>query len=82
MKAFSEFYAQFFAGNMTQIIKFHLAHSVTVGKNVQIVSPIETRTAYVMDINADGSLLVKNELGEDEVVFSGEVSVRGINGYI
>ncbi len=82
MKSFSEYYAQFLTGNMTQIIKFHLTHSVTVGKNVQIVSPIETRTAYVMDINADGSLLVKNELGEDEVVFSGEVSVRGINGYI
>lgn len=80
--AFSNFYSQYLEGDMSQIISYHLAHSVTVGKKVQIITPIGTRNAYVLDINADGSLLVENELGENEVVFSGEVSVRGINGYI
>lgn len=82
LKTFNLYYEQFLEGNMQSIISYHLDHSVTVGKNVQIVTPLETRNAYVMDINADGSLLVKNEIGETEIVFSGEVSVRGINGYI
>lgn len=82
LASFSEFYKQFLKGDMSQVIAFHQAHSVTIGKHVQIISPIETREAYVLDINADGSLLVKNDLGENEIVFSGEVSVRGINGYI
>lgn len=34
------------------------------------------------DINETGELLVRKEDGEEETVFAGEVSVRGIYGYI
>ena len=49
---------------------------------MRIIRGENVRTATATGIDENGALLVRYENGETGVVFSGEVSVRGINGYI
>ncbi len=57
-------------------------HCITVGKSVQIITPNERREAVALDVDATGALLVRYADGTEQSVFSGEVSVRGLYGYI
>jgi len=56
--------------------------SILIGKEVRIIKGGETTEARVLDLNDDGELLVERKTGEIEKLFSGEVSVRGKNGYV
>ncbi len=57
-------------------------HCVTVGKDVLLLRNEERREAHVDGIDDRGALLVTLPDGTKETVFSGEASVRGLNGYI
>lgn len=54
---------------------------VTLGKRV-LVTGSRSFYALAVDVDDDGALLVKKDDGSMERVFSGEVSVRGLYGYI
>jgi len=60
----------------------YAAACVTVGKQVQIVSGAERKTAFAEGIDENGALLVRFENGETAAVSTGEASVRGMYGYI
>lgn len=51
-------------------------------REVMVMEPGKEYLAKALGINEQGELLVQKEDGSTEVVFSGEVSVRGINGYV
>lgn len=55
---------------------------ITIGRQVRIIRGETVRAATATGIDENGALLVRYENGETGVVFSGEVSVRGLNGYI
>ena len=55
---------------------------VTLGKEISIVTPTSVRHGVAVDIDPDGSLVVKFPDGHRESVNSGEVSIRGMYGYI
>lgn len=55
---------------------------VTVGQDVKLVRGDETRLAHADGIGPDGELLVTYPDGSREAVSSGEVSVRGMYGYL
>lgn len=55
---------------------------VNRGRNVKILLPEREYQAYALGIDHTGKLLVKKETGETEAIFAGEVSVRGVDGYI
>ena len=55
---------------------------ITLGKNVSIVSGDQVRHAQALDIDAGGGLIVRYDSGETGTVTSGEVSVRGLYGYV
>lgn len=55
---------------------------VTLGKPVQVLHPSGTREAFALDIDENGALEVKYPDGTRAFVSSGEVSVRGLYGYI
>lgn len=55
---------------------------VTLNNKVKIITNIETYVAKAKTIKEDGSLVILTEDGEEKTVFSGEVSVRGLYGYI
>ena len=57
-------------------------YSVVLGKNIYIVKNNERELVECIDINLDGNLIVKKSNGTIEEVMSGEVSVRGENGYV
>lgn len=52
--------------------------SLVLGREVQVVSSQETRTALVKDIDKTGGLVVRWEDGTSDVIRTGEVSIRGL----
>ena len=55
---------------------------ITLGKPVSILRGDEVRHAQALTIDAEGGLVVRYDSGETGTVTSGEVSVRGLYGYI
>ena len=55
---------------------------MTLGQHVSILRGDEVRHALALDIDAEGGLVVRYDTGETGTVTSGEVSVRGLYGYI
>lgn len=53
---------------------------INLGRQVRLISPTSERIAEAVDISERGFLVCRDESGDFEVS-SGEVSVRGINGY-
>lgn len=53
---------------------------INLGRQVRIISPTSERLAEAVDISERGFLVCRDESGEFEVS-SGEVSVRGADGY-
>lgn len=57
------------------------ARCVTLGKRVRVHAASGVREAESLDIADDFALVVRYDDGETEALRSGEVSVRGIDGY-
>jgi BirA family biotin operon repressor/biotin-[acetyl-CoA-carboxylase] ligase len=55
---------------------------INIGRQVKIISQGETKIRTSQGIDADGSLVVCDETGKTEKIISGEVSVRGLYGYV
>lgn len=51
-------------------------------KEVRILGAKEQYNAYALGVNKEGELLVRRGDGTTEAVFAGEVSVRGVYGYV
>jgi len=57
-------------------------HCLTIGQDVQLTQNGIVRHAHVDDMDDMGALLVTLHDGSKERIFSGEVSVRGMYGYV
>lgn len=57
-------------------------HCITLGKTVQVIGNGDVRQGFAEDITAAGGLIVRFADGSREIVDSGEVSVRGLYGYL
>lgn len=80
---FKIYYNQFVEKqDLSEVIKFNREHSVTINKEVIIFDGYKEHRAFAMSINDEGYLMVKYEDEEVKALSSGEVSVRGVNGYI
>lgn len=55
---------------------------VNKGRQVQVLEPGHTYTGTALGIKKTGELLVEREDGQVTAVYAGEVSVRGIYGYV
>lgn len=55
---------------------------VTLGNEVSVVRADDVRHATAVDIDSDGALIVRFPDGSTESVSSGEVSIRGMYGYV
>ena len=55
---------------------------ITLGRQVQVIRGEKRRTGLATGIDDNGGLIVRYDDGETGVVFSGEVSVRGLYGYV
>ena len=64
------------------ILRRYAEDCVTVGQRVKIVRGDEERLALALGIDSDACLIVRYDDGTEGVVSSGEVSVRGMYGYM
>ena len=65
-----------------QLMHCYKAACITIGNDIQVIRNDNIRPGKAVDLDEDGSLLVEYPDGSRETVFSGEVSVRGMYGYV
>ena len=66
----------------SQILARYRQDCITLGQEIVLIRGDEKRYGIARDIDADGALVVEFESGMLESVSSGEVSVRGMYGYV
>lgn len=64
------------------ILKKYRQDCITVGQQIMLVRDNERFYGTALDVDSDGGLTVRLDNGAIETVQSGEVSVRGLYGYI
>jgi BirA family biotin operon repressor/biotin-[acetyl-CoA-carboxylase] ligase len=70
------------AGDLEFLQDAYNAILVNKNREVRILEPENEYTAYAYGINQNGELVVRLEDGTERNVYAGEVSVRGLYGYI
>lgn len=68
--------------NKDSMLAAYRRDCMTVGKQVMLVRGDKMRYGTALDVAADGGLVVHFEDGAVETVQSGEISVRGLYGYV
>ena len=65
-----------------EILSQYRRACITLGKEISVGTPTSLRHGIAADIDPDGALLVDFPDGHREAVNSGEVSIRGMYGYV
>ena len=83
VETFMEMYDRFAeAGDLEFLQDAYNAILVNKNREVRILEPGNEYTAYALGINEKGELMVRLQDGTEKNVYAGEVSVRGVCGYI
>ena len=83
MESFEHYYLEFISqGNLSGLISLYNKHMVNLGNEVLVLDPTGEYKGTSLGINEKGELLVELSDGEIKKVNSGEVSIRGIYGYV
>lgn len=69
-------------GSIDKAIKICIENSALIGKKVRLNLKGEEKEAKAIDISEDGQLIVQDNEGNISKIISGEVSVRGLYGYV
>lgn len=78
---FEKLYEEFKKTGFNKIIGPYKESCATLGKAVRVISVSESFEGQAVDVARDGALIVRRSDGEVRRVLSGDVSVRGLNGY-
>ncbi|MBQ2953652.1 MAG: biotin--[Clostridia bacterium] len=70
------------SGYIPGFLKTYRNFSCTLGSAVQVIAPAETYAGTALDVDDSGALLVRAEDGSVRRVLAGDVSVRGMMGYV
>ncbi len=81
-KEFESMYFQFIDKGFYYFVDEYKKNCITVGKEVKIIIGDKKEIGTVVDINNDGSLLFVDSKNIKRNILAGEVSVRGMNGYV
>lgn len=83
MKQFEQYYHAFMeVGNLSEILEDYNRLLVNREREVRVLEPGHEFNGQAIGINETGELLVRAEEGVIKKVYAGEVSVRGIYGYV
>ena len=83
LKEFDKQYQRFLENqNLEFLQEDYNAMLINRDREVMVLEPSKEYLAKALGINKFGELLVQKEDGSTEAVFAGEVSVRGIYGYV
>lgn len=69
-------------GDISSVIKICRENSATIGKKVKVTRGGKEKIGTALDINERGEVVVEFTDGNIEAIFSGEVAVIGIDGYV
>ena len=81
LNEFEYYYKKFLDGGLGAILDEYKKYCVTIGRDVSVIFKKETVTGTAVDVDENGALVVDTASGIIRVT-SGEVSVRGIYGYV
>ena len=65
-----------------QLMDTYRQHCITLGKEIVVIQNDTKTNATALDIDADGGLMVRFADGSEKTISFGEVSIRGICGYV
>ncbi|MBS5064675.1 MAG: biotin--[acetyl-CoA-carboxylase] ligase [Hungatella hathewayi] len=83
MKHMDRYYQMFLeCGDLSGLLEEYEEHLVNRGREVMVLSPVGEYRGVSLGIDKTGELLVQLKDGTVNHVVSGEVSVRGIYGYV
>lgn len=81
LNEFEKLYKKFIKEGFSPLLEEYKKSCITVGRDIRVIYRKETITGKAVDITPDGALAV--DTGNSRItVTSGDVSVRGIYGYI
>lgn len=81
LNEFECYYMKFLDSGLSAVLDEYKERCITVGRDVSVIYKKETVTGKAVDVDSTGALVVKTPGGIIHVS-SGEVSVRGIYGYV
>ncbi len=81
IRALDQMYARFPQGK-AEYLKKYRAGCLTTGKPVQVITPSSREEAFAVEIDDDFRLVVEYPDGRRTALSAGEVSVRGMYGYV
>ena len=70
------------SGHEDELMAEYAAMSATLGKRVRVIGMGGEYEAEALRLRPDGALIVRAEDGQECAVYAGDVSVRGIMGYV
>ena len=68
--------------NREEVINICRKYSAIIGKSIYTIQGDKKELVECIDMNAEGNLIVKDSMGEIREILSGEVSIRGVKGYV
>ena len=66
----------------TKMLEQYRSNCITIGQEISLVRGDEIRYGKALSVDEDGALVVAFSDGIVECVNSGEVSIRGMYGYV
>jgi len=75
-------YAALKSGDLAEYLATYRRDCVNLGKTVQLIGSEARETVTAVDVDESFGLVVRMEDGTEKTVRSGEVSVRGLYGYV
>ena len=82
LNALERMYHAWLAGDKAPWLERYRRDCVTVGRQVRLIGPGGEENAFALSIDDDFALLVRTGDGKERRVTTGEVSVRGLYGYV
>lgn len=80
---FEELYDDFLSkGDISKSLDICRKYSIVLDREVRIINRNEEYIAKAVDIDDQGRLIIENKDGNIYPIISGEISIRGLNGYI
>lgn len=65
-----------------QLMETYRQHCITLGKEIVVIQNDTQYAATALDVDQDGGLLVRFADGSEKIINFGEVSIRGMCGYV
>ena len=82
IRALDRLYAALRTGDLQAYLETYRRDCVNLGRTVRIQGPSGEETAQAIGIDEEFGLVVEDGTGERRTIRSGEVSVRGLYGYV